>query len=738
MKKLLICVSLLLVLVCAVVACKNTGNNEETTPATSESVTESGTAEPNNETSNNLDPTPTEPVPAGDDTTVPGKNNDTTVEDDDVTTEPETTEPETTKDPDEPVAIFNPEDIKNIVDENPKVGNGTAGIKKDNVAVTDNYITLVASGDDPHMDLYMDGSNPMEGARYVAIKYRTTVESRKVEVFIATAATYDPANGNVQAPAINDGKWHLLIIDLDTLSAVEDYKIGAIRFDFLQDAVADGDSIDIQFFAFFNSEEAAKKYSTKTDAAYHSSIDYVNGTGPDGQANYAGRGGSTITGSAVVDVIEDKHSPLDNNTITIKGWFACAAGVEKYVYTVDGANWFDCGGTMSDSNDAIYGASQGVPGLKDADKASLIHNGTFDLAADLSTFAGQTVSVTFGAVPANADDKVIPFVTIADVKVTYTNADRHGLYFDAVSSLDRVNTSSEDTKGISINNQLQNADKAGEYFLNMTVKTAGPINMYVKGWAGYENGKPVSLAYSIDGAKAVALENALSEATPDVTADAMAGANGFRFEFTFPTDKLEVGTHTLEMIIVLEDGTCLSGFTLTYVVVEPQALYTVDFSTLSGKVTGHGGLLNADGSLISGKANADDAAVATAAQVTGAFARIHKGSIGLGTLDLSKYTYVEIKYGYDGSDVTKNAYDAAANKRIGLTECDKENVDDVFAEKCIWYTDYEFNSAGWPAHNVAKVDLSGCKYNGEVFVSLDSLPGTFYVIDSIVFYGLAE
>lgn len=415
MKKLLICVSLLLVLVFAVVACRtNSGKNEDTT-VKSDVTTESDTT-----------------VKGGDDTTVKEDDDtsvkeekDTTVEENDDTssakeedtTEEDTTE-EPTKDPDEPVIMYKAEDIKNLID-NP-VGNGNGNIKTDSVAVTDNYITVVASGNDPSFHFNMSGSNILDGARFVVVKYRTTVKAN-MEFFIASTVTYDPENGHADIPLLNDNEWHLMIVDLDTFSAVTDYKISTFRLDFLQqstaeDVIKDGDAMDIQFVAFFNSEEAAKKYSSKTDAPYHTSVDYVNGTGPD-NGHYSGRGGSSISG---VDTIEDVNAPLANNTITIEGWFACLGGVEKYVWSVDGANWFDCTGEISKGDHIYNHASANIAHLAGCDE-TLANNCCFkNLAADLSEYEGQTVSVTFAAVPANAKDKVIPFVTIKDVVVPKT------------------------------------------------------------------------------------------------------------------------------------------------------------------------------------------------------------------------------------------------------------------------------------------------------------------------------
>lgn len=732
MKKLLICVSLLLVLVFAVVACKtNSGKNEDTT-VKSEVTKESDT------TVKGSDDTT---VKEGDDTTVKDDGDDTTVKDDDNTsakeedtTEEETTE-EITKDPDEPVAIFTPEDIKNIVDENPKVGNGIAGVKTDSVAITDNYITLVASGDDPHMDLYMDGNNPMDGARYLAIKYRTTVASRKIEVFIATAATYDPANGNSQTPAINDGEWHLLIIDLDTLSAVENYKIGAIRFDFLQDTVADGDSIDIQFFAFFNSEEAAKKYAFKPAAAIDA--EGLKENADLGDNAHVSQMEYTVKG----DYITLKSTGGDPYIVIINLGSSQKVNPKGVIAVKYRTNWEKEGEFFIGNGSGWHGGTDEVKFKYTADNEWHI------LFINIEDCQEVEDTIAYLRWDFFAGDGGNSYMDVQYVGVFDSMSDALG--YDALVNPDTSKYTSKEDAGFvksyintatgfsrpdpntipSINNQL----KATGYTL---VNNVG--NVAVSGWAGFSSALS-TFGYAIDNGDVVWVDGSLSPAESDaIKGPNEGGENAVMFAITFPSGDLEEGFHSLKLIAKLENGMEVCLYDFTYEVKPSNALLTVDFDTLEGKVSGHGGLFKADGTKISGAASGEDSAVAGAAGVTSSYAKIHKGSINLGTLDLSKYTYVEIKYGYDGSPVTEGHYNSATNKRIGLTECDKENVDDPFSEKAIWWTDYEFSTTGWSAHNVAKIDLSGCTYNGEVFVSLDSLPGTFYVIDSIVFYGLAD
>ena len=113
-------------------------------------------------------------------------------------------------------------------------------------------------------------------------------------------------------------------------------------------------------------------------------------------------------------------------------------------------------------------------------------------------------------------------------------------------------------------------------------------------------------------------------------------------------------------------------------------------------------------------------------------ALLHQGAIGLGVIDLSIYDKVLVYCGCDASGVTQGHYDANTNNRIILTKVDTDgnmspNEEDIIAS--VTYTLH-----GW-APEAVEIDLSGIDYNGPVYVTYDTLPGTFMLVGAVEFIG---
>ena len=111
-------------------------------------------------------------------------------------------------------------------------------------------------------------------------------------------------------------------------------------------------------------------------------------------------------------------------------------------------------------------------------------------------------------------------------------------------------------------------------------------------------------------------------------------------------------------------------------------------------------------------------------------ALLHQGAIALGEIDLSKYSKVVIHYGVDNSDVTWNHYNASANNRIMLVSADTNMTNSPADGTVIAGATYE--PCGW-AVQAFEIDLTGVDYNGPVFVTYDTLPGTFMLFSSVEF-----
>ena len=113
-------------------------------------------------------------------------------------------------------------------------------------------------------------------------------------------------------------------------------------------------------------------------------------------------------------------------------------------------------------------------------------------------------------------------------------------------------------------------------------------------------------------------------------------------------------------------------------------------------------------------------------------ALLHQGSIGVGEHDLSKYEKAIIYFGMDGSDVTLGRHAANANNRIMLVSADMNMVMSPAEETVIASVDY--TPSGWAVAAI-EIDLSEIDYNGPIYVTYDTLEGTFMLVSEIVFIG---
>ena len=111
-------------------------------------------------------------------------------------------------------------------------------------------------------------------------------------------------------------------------------------------------------------------------------------------------------------------------------------------------------------------------------------------------------------------------------------------------------------------------------------------------------------------------------------------------------------------------------------------------------------------------------------------ALLHQGAVGVGEIDLSKYSKVIVYCGCDASGVTQGHYDANANNRIILTSADASMTNSPSDEIIIAATTYTLH--GWTPAAV-EIDLTGIDYNGPVFITYDTLPGTFMLVGAIEF-----
>jgi hypothetical protein len=111
-------------------------------------------------------------------------------------------------------------------------------------------------------------------------------------------------------------------------------------------------------------------------------------------------------------------------------------------------------------------------------------------------------------------------------------------------------------------------------------------------------------------------------------------------------------------------------------------------------------------------------------------ALLYQGAIYVGELDLSKFSKVIIYNGTDAGPITQNHYNYNANNRFILSKVDTEWTMSPAEKDIIASATYSLH--GWAVEPFV-IDLTDIDYNGPVYVTWDTLPGTFMLVSEIVF-----
>ncbi len=196
---------------------------------------------------------------------------------------------------------------------------GSPDIVSAEMSADGTYITITTSNinGDPHHDPFyqlpmLNGKGVV--ANYVAIKYRTSTEGARSEIFVGSGA--GPAGGtdNYAFDLVTDGKWHLIVIDLANTPAVVDGVVNFLRWD---PYVGNTETavIDMAYIGLFASEADALAYDATLADVYVNTLNVP-------QENW------TVSG----------HAPgLTDTTSTDKGGMITAAGVEHAALLHQGA-----------------------------------------------------------------------------------------------------------------------------------------------------------------------------------------------------------------------------------------------------------------------------------------------------------------------------------------------------------------------------------------------------------------
>lgn len=216
--------------------------------------------------------------------------------------------------------------------------------------------------------------------------------------------------------------------DIKTISLIKNRVIETF-YDTATGEIVEDNGIVIEYPSHIHPESEFKK----SDVKYVTQIDMVNGWGIGDdkklQSIYS------LTGAEIASLDYDLKT-TSNMELIFSGWTVVDGGVDYYVYSYDdGKTWHAVTGSASPAptDDYTNVASSRLGGYTFTDlaatKANACYQGTvgagesvYGLHADLSACAGQTVNVTFAAVPNNAPDTLCVLLHLVGVEVVGASA----------------------------------------------------------------------------------------------------------------------------------------------------------------------------------------------------------------------------------------------------------------------------------------------------------------------------
>ena len=335
---------------------------------------------------------------------------------------------------------------------------GAVTLSEDN-----SYVTFSAQGTEGAREavvLVFSNSQNIETGKYVVIKYRVgadnSVKLDYIENFMSTTNKSPTAGDYAGFNVVEDGKWHVAVLDMSTVKpsivkADSDgkYRIQYLRVDVFNNRLPEDVTIDIAYVGIesdleticrLNADEfdviehyhsgSGKKYLdtktyrlydklyidpssgyTESKVAYGALLDSVNGQSVS----------SCFSASNKGMTMKESYTANEDKTFTFAGWCGVDGGVARYVWSADGGKtWNDFTGEVKKAGSAIITAAQQRCGVTFADLELSKTNGAFQgsgITADLSAYAGQTVDLTFGAIPLSNENSIVLLYHFANVVV---------------------------------------------------------------------------------------------------------------------------------------------------------------------------------------------------------------------------------------------------------------------------------------------------------------------------------
>ena len=296
-------------------------------------------------------------------------------------------------------------------------------------------------------------TSPMEVAPVFAVKYRTTTPGISMEIYTDSVNVGVTSGNIVRIPVESDGEWHVEYVSLNAIRQFNGTTVNYFRFDIMNASRLPVDSyIEFEYFGFFNSDDEVEMFETGkyvpviyvdpnsgyTDATneivHASSIDMINGMGGNGSGTYSYRGGNTLKG---VDKFNYNGTTLSEGKLVFSGWTVVEGGIEKYVWSVDGLNWYDVTlnniDALGDVGAAHIAATESYTGATVTDTVNSVKGGGYQgninatnpedrakgLACDLLTVAkvGDKVNVRFAVIPKSDPTKICLIAYVKNVEI---------------------------------------------------------------------------------------------------------------------------------------------------------------------------------------------------------------------------------------------------------------------------------------------------------------------------------
>ena len=293
-------------------------------------------------------------------------------------------------------------------------------------------------------------TSPMEVVPIFAVKYRTATPGLNMEIYTDSVNIGVVSSSNIRIPITADGEWHIEYVNLSRIKDFNGKTVNYFRFDFMNAAILPVDSyVDFEYIGFFNSEDDIEMFETgkyvptiyvddnseykeNKTIVHASSIDMINGAGGIGAGTFSYRGGNS---SAGIDKFNHNGTTLSDGLLVFSGWTVVDGGIEKFVWSVDGLNWYDAVfnrmDKLGDIGDAHIKATETYTGSAVTDRVNSVKGGGYQgninltdpedrargLACDLSAYMGETVNVRFAAVPKNAPGELCLIAYVKGVEV---------------------------------------------------------------------------------------------------------------------------------------------------------------------------------------------------------------------------------------------------------------------------------------------------------------------------------